>query len=180
MVTFVSMLRGVNVGGHNRVKMPELAELFQSLGFAGVRTYVQSGNIVFSSSAKDTASVEKKIEKALKQRLSLGVNVLVRTRDELRNIVVRNPFTGKNPDRLHVTFLAKKPVSVPIEKLNTLRTGEEEFAVRGRQVYLFLPNGIGRSKLSNNFLEKALAMPATTRNWNTVTALLEMASETIQ
>lgn len=177
MMTLVSLLRGVNVGGHNLLKMSELAELYESLGFEKVRTYLQSGNVVFSHAGKETATVTLKIEKALKQRLGLEVTVFTRNSDELRNVVSRNPFAEENLSKLHVTFLRTRPVNLPMDKLNALRDRYEEFAIKSREVYLFLPNGIGRSKLSNNFLERMLGIKATTRNWNTVTALLDLATQ---
>lgn len=177
MMILVSLLRGVNVAGHNILKMSELAELYESLGFENVRTYLQSGNVVFSHAGKETATVTLKIEKALKQRLSLDVIVFTRTSDELRNVIARRPFAKENLGKLHVTFLRTKPVNLPMDKLNALRDRYERFAIKDREVYLFLPNGIGRSKLSNNFLEKVLGVPATTRNWNTVTALVDMATQ---
>lgn len=177
MTTLVSFLRGINVGGHNMVKMPELADLYRSLDFANVRTYLQSGNVIFSHADKEASGVSDKIEKALKQRLGLDVTVFLRTRDQLRTVVAGNPFIEESPSKLHVGFLRTKPVNLPLDRLKALRDRVEEFAIKNREVYLFLPNGIGRSKLSNNFLEKAFGIPATTRNWNTVTAVTDLAAE---
>lgn len=177
MTTMVSLLRGVNVAGHNMVKMSELAELYNSLGFKDVKTYLQSGNVVFSHTSNETATLTAKIEKALKQRLGLDVTVFTRTSDELRSVVSRNPFAEKDRSKLHVTFLRARPVNLLMDKLNALRDQSEEFAIKDREVYLFLPNGIGRSNLSNNFLEKALGVQASTRNWNTVTALSDMSTQ---
>ena len=177
MMTLVSLLRGVNVAGHNMLKISELVELYEYLGFKNVRTYLQSGNVVFSHPGRETATVTHKIEKALKRRLGLDVTVFTRTSDELRSVVSKNPFTEENLSKLHVTFLRTRPMNLPMDKLNALRDRYEEFAIKGREVYLFLPNGIGRSKLSNNFLERMLSIKATTRNWNTVTALLDLATQ---
>jgi uncharacterized protein (DUF1697 family) len=175
MTTFVSMLRGVNVAGHRRLKMSELAEIITSLGYDSVRTYVQSGNVVFSTNIADACSLAKRVEKELKGRLGLDVAVIIRTARELATIVARNPFAGKEQSRLHVTFLYTKPAHVQTEKMEAVQGEDEEFAVSSREVFLFLPNGYGRTKLSNNFFEKALNVPATTRNWKTVTTLLDMA-----
>ena len=177
MTTMVSLLRGVNVAGRNLVKMSELAELCRSLGFVEVRTHLQSGNVVFSYSGKDTSEVGARMEQALKQRMDLDVAVFVRTGEELQCIISKNPFRAKNRSRLHVTFLRTRPANIPMDKLNALRDRYEEFAIKDREVYLFLPNGIGRSKLSNNFLERMLGIKATTRNWNTVTALSDLATQ---
>ena len=158
------------------VKMPELADLYRSLDFANVRTYLQSGNVIFSHTDKNASGVSDKIEKALKQRLGLDVAVFLRTCDQLRTVVARNPFSEDNSSKLHVAFLRTRPANLPIDKLKSLRDREEEFAIRNQEVCLFLPNGIGRSKLSNNFLERAFGIPATTRNWNTVTAVSDLAA----
>jgi uncharacterized protein (DUF1697 family) len=155
--------------------MSELAESFTSLGFENVRTYVQSGNVVFSTSVSDASAIANKIEKELKGRFGLDVAVIVRTSNELAKIVARNPFAGNEQSKLHVTFLYTRPAHVPTERMEGVRGEDEEFAVSGMEVFLFLPNGYGRTKLSNNFFERALSVSATTRNWNTVTTLLDMA-----
>ena len=159
------------------VKMQELVDLYRSLGYANVRTYLQSGNVLFSYADKEPSGIAAKIEKALKQRLGIDAPVFVRTRDQLRTVVVGNPFSEENGSKLHVAFLRTLPTNVPLDKLKSLRAGGEEFAVKNQEVYLFLPNGFGRSKLSNNFLEKAFGIPATTRNWNTVNAVSDLAAE---
>lgn len=159
------------------VKMPELADLYRSLGFVNVRTYLQSGNVIFSHTDEELSGIAVKIEKALKHRLGLDVAVFLRTGDQLRSVVAGNPFSGEERSRLHVVFLSSRPSNLPSDKLRSLRDRGEEFAVKNQEIYLFLPNGIGRSKLSNNFLEKAFGIPATTRNWNTVTAISELAAE---
>jgi uncharacterized protein (DUF1697 family) len=179
MATLVSMLRGVNVGGHGRLKMSELGELYESLGFTDVRTYVQSGNVIFSYAGRDTEVVARKIEKGLRARLTLDVAVFVRTPSELSNLVERSPFKNKEPNRVHVTFLSTKPDKVPTDKIEAIRAEGEAFFIHDREVYLFTPNGYGRSKLSNSFFEKTLNVRATTRNWNTVMALLNLAKHPV-
>jgi uncharacterized protein (DUF1697 family) len=171
------MLRGVNVAGQKKLKMRELAESYTALGFEDVRTYIQSGNVVFSTSIADASSIVKLVEKELKGRFGHEVTVFVRTPNELAKIVARNPFAGKDQSKLHVTFLYMKPLGVPTDKIDAARSVGEEFSISEREVFLFCPNGYGRSKLSNNFFEKALTVAATTRNWNTVTTLLSMAEE---
>ena len=157
------------------MRMSELAELYESLGFTEVRTYVQSGNVVFSYATGDPASLARRIEIRLKARMNLDVTVLVRTPGELGRLVDRNPFTNKEQSRLYVTFLSKKPDHIPTEKIDAARGQGEEFHIFEREVSLFLPYGSGRTKLSNSFFEKTLDVRATTRNWNTVTTLLKMA-----
>jgi uncharacterized protein (DUF1697 family) len=177
MTILVSLLRGVNVGGYKKLKMSDLAELYVSLGFTAVRTYVQSGNVVFLVDNRDIKSVAKRIEKELKTRLNLEVNVFVRTRSELAKLVDKDPFKKNEPNRVHVTFLSAKPDKIPTDKIRAVRGHGELFSIQNREVFLFLPNGQGKTKLSNSFFERILNVRATTRNWNTVTALLNMAEQ---
>ena len=177
MNTLVSMLRGVNVGGHRRMPMSELAELFASLGFADVRTYVQSGNVVFKHPQADITHIARQIERGLKSRLDLDVTVFIRTPEELERLVAHVPFAKTDPSKLHVTFLQSKPATIPTNEINAVAGEGERFSISDTEVYLFLPNGYGRSKLSNSFFERVLKVPATTRNWRTVTTLLDMAKK---
>ncbi len=173
-------MRGVNVGGSKKLKMSELSKLYSSLGFENVRTYIQSGNVVFSTSQRNTPGLVEQIEKELKDHLGCEVTVFIRTPEELAKVVARNPFVERDRIRLHVAFLYDSPEQAPMEKLNAARSNGEEFSIIGKEVYLFLPNGMGRTKLSNTFFEKMLGVPATTRNWNTVTTLHEMAREVLK
>ena len=157
------------------MRVSELAELHESLGFTEVRTYVQSGNVVFSRATGDPASLAKRIESRLKARMNLDVTVLIRTPGELGKLVDRNPFANREQSRLYVTFLSKKPNHIPTDKIDSARAQGEEYHIFEREVSLFLPYGSGRTKLSNGFFEKTLDVRATTRNWNTVTTLLRMA-----
>ena len=154
--------------------MSELAQLYVSLGFNSVQAYLQSGNVIFSSN-RGPLGLEEKIERGLKERFGFDVKVFIRTPGELGRVIRENPFVKKERTRLYVTFLHSKPSHVPLDKINAARMGGEEFSVSGREVFLFLPNGSGRTKLSNALFEKVLDIPATTRNWNTVTALSELA-----
>jgi uncharacterized protein (DUF1697 family) len=168
----VALLRGINLGARNKIAMADLRELVAGLGADDVTTYVQSGNVVFSGTA-DAGAIEARI----KRDLGLEILVLVRTAAELERVVDRNPFAGKASEskQLHVTFLAGKPAAGRVKELDPERSPGDEFAVTGREVYLFCPNGYGPSKLSNDWFEKRLGVAATTRNWNTVTKLAELA-----
>ena len=177
MVTIISLLRGVNVGGNRKLKMYELAELYNSLGFTNPRTYIQSGNVVFSHSHKGNTDLADRIQGAIETQLGLNVEVFLRTPEELEKLVKKNPFIGNDQSRMHVTFLHTKPSSVPRNEIEDVAVAGEKFAVFDREVCLFLPNGQGRTKLSNGFFEKILKVPATTRNWNTVLALMALAKE---
>ena len=178
MPTHIALLRGVNVGG-NLLKMERLREICSELGYRNVRTYVQSGNIVFETPGSP-AKCEQAIEKKLRGETRLPVTVILRTRDEIGKIVAANPFLkvpGVDPSSLYVTFLATAAAKEAVKKLSTIKAGGDEFRVAGKEIYLHCPNGYGRTKLSNNALEKVLAVRATTRNWNTVNKLCEMAGE---
>lgn len=178
MKTFISMLRGINVGGKNKIAMPALRALYESLGFTRVATYVQSGNVVFDSDEQDAARTARAIEEGIAQTLGLSLPVIVRDESCLQRVIASHPFAARNaadPTKLHITFLSAAPSAAALDRL-TLPTGcADEFAVEDREIYLFCPSGYGVTKLSNNFFEKKLGLAATTRNWKTVHALLELA-----
>ncbi|HEX4919973.1 MAG TPA: DUF1697 domain-containing protein [Candidatus Bathyarchaeia archaeon] len=174
MTKYVALLRGVNVGGHTRLKMPDLVQVCESLGFHNAKTYLQSGNVVFDNDSRDGSSVAMQIEKRLKDHLGLQVSVFIRTPNDLARIVAGQPFKNRDRTRLHVTFLKSTPKKNREAEIRAVARGGEEFSISNLEVYLFLPNGMGKTKLSNNFIEKTLGVPATTRNWTTTNALLEM------
>jgi uncharacterized protein (DUF1697 family) len=139
---------------------------------------VQSGNVVFEA-AGSVSQCAAALEKQLTGETRLPVSVILRTPDEIAKILAGNPFLKEkriDPARLHVTFLANAVTKEGLKKLGALKAGEDEFRVAGKEIYLYCPNGYGRSKLSNNALEKVLSVRATTRNWNTVKKLYEMAT----
>jgi uncharacterized protein (DUF1697 family) len=177
MTTYIALLRGVNVGG-NQLKMDRLRAISANLGFENARTYLQSGNLVF-----DAKGAKPKVQKGLEDKLAgetrLPVRLLVFPAAELAKLIAKNPFLkDKAIDRarLHVTFLATEPTAEALKRLSAVDAGADEFRAAGAHIYLHCPNGYGRSKLSNNQLERLLSVAATTRNWNTVNALAEMAS----
>ena len=177
MPTWIALLRGVNVGG-NLLKMERLREICAGLGHRNVRTYVQSGNLVFEG-AGALSQCAAALEMKLTGETRLPVTVILRTQDEIAKILARNPFLkekGIDPAKLHVTFLGSAATKEGLQKLEALKAGDDKFRVAGKEIYLHCPNGYGRSKLSNNALEKALGVRATTRNWNTVNKLYEMAT----
>jgi uncharacterized protein (DUF1697 family) len=168
----VALLRAVNVGGR-QLPMKPLAALFASLGAEDVRTYVQSGNVVFAGGGRGLA--RDALERAIEAELGLTVTVLLRTRRELAAVVDANPFlaSGADPAALHVTFLAERPEAARVRELPR-ESGPDELRVHGREVYVHCPNGYGRTKLNNTLVEKRLGVAATTRNWRTVTTLLAL------
>jgi uncharacterized protein (DUF1697 family) len=177
--TYIAMLRGINLGSRKRVAMADLRELFGELGAEDVRTYVQSGNVVFRS-GKRAPELARAIAKAVRMSLGLDVTVILRTKAQLAKVVSINPFvksgvkSGIEPATLHVTFLSEKPSAGRVRELAT-PAGSDGFEIVGCEVYLRCPNGYGKSKLQNAFFEKQLAVAATTRNWKTVTTLAELA-----
>jgi uncharacterized protein (DUF1697 family) len=178
MPVIVSMLRGVNVGGHHQVKMDALRDLYQSLGFGHAQTFIQSGNVVCTASSGDLAGLAKHIADAIELRFGFRCDAIIRTASELRDVVARNPFAerpGIDPAKLLVTFLGADPDPKGRDQVLGIDAAPEELRVDGRQVYLYFPNGIARPTLSWAQIGKTMKTPATARNWNTVRKLLEIA-----
>jgi uncharacterized protein (DUF1697 family) len=176
MHAFAALLRGVNVGGRNRVPMPALATALGELGHEDVVTYIQSGNVAFRSPRKDARLVAREIEGRIADGFGLDVTVLLRTHAELKKIAAANPFPGAEaePARLHVVFLDGAPARSAVAALDPNRSPGDEFAVRGREIYLRLPDGAGRSKLGLDWFERGLGARGTQRNWNTLLKLIEL------
>jgi uncharacterized protein (DUF1697 family) len=175
MPVMVALLRGVNVGGANKLPMADLREIAEGCGYQQVTTYIQSGNVVFTADVADTAKVALKLRRAIATQTSLDPAVIVRSRDELAAVVEANPFLrrGDDPAHLHVVFMER---ATPLRLKDLDAYAPEELEVVGRERYLFLPNGLGRSRLAAD-VTKQKSAPGTARNWRTVTKLLEMADE---
>lgn len=177
MTAYVSLFRGINVGGNKLVRMNALKELHESLGLQGVATYIQSGNVVFTSDDAIPAQLARQIEEVFAHTFGFQSNVMVRTADQLSDIIANNPFQNqptKESNRLVVMFLATHAVSTALEDIQKTYTGPEELHIIGQEAYIYYPEGMGRSKLSNTFLEKKLKTAGTARNWNTVLRLQQM------
>jgi uncharacterized protein (DUF1697 family) len=176
MKTFVALLRGVNVGGKNRIPMTELKSSFSALGHEDVVTYIQSGNVVFRSPRGNAKDVAAAVEQEIAATFGLSVTVLLRTPAELAAITEENPFLARNADlsKLHVVFLADRPAAAAVGRLDPGRSPPDEFSVLGREIYLRLPNGAGRSKLTIDYFERRLGVAATARNWKTLLKLLAL------
>lgn len=180
MPVIISLLRAVNVAGHNKVKMDALRELYQSLGLRGAQSYVQSGNLVFRTDAKDLARLQKRIEDAIEASFGFRAGVMLRSSDELKDVVRRNPFakrSGIEPNRLVVSFLTAEPGPESKQKIAQIKVGPEELHLDGRELYIYYAGGMGTSKLTPAVIERTLKVSGTGRNWNTVTKLLEMAEK---
>lgn len=178
MTVWISLLRGINVGGNKRIKMADLSALYESLGLAGVHTLLQSGNALFQSDEADAAALARRIEAGIEQRFGFHVDVFLRTRAQWRNMVGRNPFAGDSeldPARLLVTFLVHAPAADAVAALQGSHIGPEDVRASGAELFVYYPDGMGRSALSGAVIEKALKMSVTARNWRTVTRILELA-----
>ena len=181
MGRLIALLRGINVGGNKKVPMAELRELMAGLGHAEVRTYVQSGNVVFTAAEADAdAAVERiaeGIEAAIEQRFGFGSRITIRTRDELAAVIAADPFKGvADRDRAyHVFFLAEAVSGAGLDELDAGSYLPEQWALRGRELYVWTPDGIGTSRLGKALTERRIGTRATARNWRTVKTLLEMA-----
>ena len=175
---YVALLRGINIGPHKRISMARLRGSFESLGFTSVHTHIQSGNVVFASAKTPPQALAKKIEAGIAKDFGFESTVILRTREELERIVVGNPFlkrTGVDPSRLHAYFLAEAPTAAERAELQKLASPPDESLLAEKEIYLLLPDGVAKSSLFHNPLERRLLRRATMRNWRTVTALREMA-----
>jgi uncharacterized protein (DUF1697 family) len=174
----IVLLRGVNLGSRNRVPMPALRGLLTEAGFDGVGTYVQSGNVVLSTT-KTPVQVSKAVERAIAEAFGLDIAVVVRTRSELAKVVDRNPLgkVADDPKRYQVSFLGTKPNRTVLRKLEAAAVPPEQFVASGREIYAWHPAGVARSKLWTLLAGRDLGVTATARNWTTVTKLLELADE---
>jgi uncharacterized protein (DUF1697 family) len=171
MAVVISMLRGVNVGAHHRIKMADLRAVYESLGHSDVQTHLQSGNVISRHPSPSAAQLEEAVE----QRFGFRPAVILRKTEELRAAIAGNPFVGVEPSRLLVCFLADDPGEEARQKVRAMRAAPEEIWAEGRELYIYFPNGMARPKLSMASVEKALKVVGTGRNWNTVTSLLNLA-----
>jgi uncharacterized protein (DUF1697 family) len=179
MPVFVSLLRGINVGGARPLKMGELEELYRSLGLERVKSYRQSGNLVFRAPANGRKGLAGELKQAIARRFSLESDVLLLTAGEMKEIALANPFLKDGRlerGNLYVTFLAAAPEEEPVSSPGEAEGGGDLYQIRGKAVYLYLPGGYARTKLNNGFFERKLKLKATTRNWNTVLALVDLAA----
>jgi uncharacterized protein (DUF1697 family) len=177
MSVYVAMLRGINVGGHKRIKMDRLRESFEVLGFEQVRTYIQSGNVIFNAGKTSGPTLGKKIEARIVSDFGFSASVMVRTGQELGKAIDANPFLkqrGVDPEKLHVTFLADVPPVSGLKKLAEFTVAPDQSCCVGQEIFLYLPNGFSASSLFKVPWEKALTVATTTRNWKTVNAIHQM------
>lgn len=177
MNTYISFLRGINVSGQKKIKMEDLKKMYESLGCEDVKTYIQSGNVVFKS-VKDQDEIEKEIRGGINRTFGFDAGIFVTTRNHIEDVLSANPFKNRkdfNTKTMYFTFLKKEPDKALTGKLETEKPTNDSFEIIGKEIYLYCPGGYGRTVYSNNYFENKLKMEATTRNWNTVTKMVEMA-----
>jgi uncharacterized protein (DUF1697 family) len=174
--TYVALMRGINVGGKNKLPMKDLVEMFVAAGCSNVLSYIQSGNIIFRASPDVASTVPVVITAKIGVRFGYRIPVVVRTVEEIRNVVLQNPFLkeGTDEDTLHIMFLADHPSPQQIAALDPDRSPPDVYRVLGRDIYMHLPTGMAHSKLTNAYFDSKLATISTGRNWRTVSKLLTL------
>ena len=180
MPVLISMLRGVNVGAHNRIKMDDLRAVYKSLKLEDPQTYVQSGNVIFRAKEKRLPQLAKNIQDAIKKKFKFRPEVILRTVDELRKAIEASPFAGRpdiEPGKILVTFLAAAPPKDVQAAFDRFKDYPEEVHLKGCELYIYFPNGAGRSKLPWSSVERVLKVTGTARNLNSVRKMLAMAEE---
>lgn len=177
---YISILRGINVSGKRMIKMAELKNLYEALGLINVITYIQSGNVVFETYQTEEAEIAKKIELSITKSYGFDVPVLVKTVACWEKVINSNPYINdcnKEISRFHVTFLSGNVAPELAEMIRDIKSGNDAYLIVEKAVYLYCPDGYGRTKFTNTFFEKKLKTKATTRNWETVKKLLEIAKQ---
>jgi uncharacterized protein (DUF1697 family) len=180
MTTYIAMLRGINVGGKNRIPMVELKAMCLKIGLKNCVTYIQSGNMIFQSPENNSVKLEENVKLEIQKRFKLDVPVIVRTMKEMEKVAISSPFIsqiGIDPEKLYVTFLEKIPQPEQLEKIVKFTYPPDEFIIQGKEIYLHCPVSYGNSKLTNSFFESKLKVTTTTRNWRTVNELIRLAGE---
>jgi uncharacterized protein (DUF1697 family) len=175
----VALLRGINVGGKNMLLMKALTKMFEESGCSEVRTYLQSGNVIFCASPSVVKKLAGLITRQIAEKFGYRVPLILRTSAELRRVLEENPFfrAGIPEETLHVYFLADLPSAKAVEALDPKRSSPDVFQVRDREIYLQLPNGMARTKLTNAYFDARLSTTSTARNWRTITKLCELTSD---
>ncbi len=180
MNSYISLLRGINVSGQKKIRMIELRSLYEAMDLTNAQTYLQSGNVIFESQVQDNDRLAEIITTQIKLSFGHDVSVFIRQAADLQRIIETNPFLhtrNEDPTGLYVTFLQTSPSETHLSALQMPKNETGEFVVGEQEIFVFCPDGYGRTKLSNNFFENKLKMPATTRNWKTVNALYQMIQD---
>ena len=176
--TYVALLRGINVGGKHKLPMKDLRAIFESVGATDVRSYIQSGNIVFTATKAGSSEIPPAVEAEIETQFGFSVPIVVRSEAELQQIYTRNPlYDGSiEPKHLHVAFLSKAPAKARTAELQIERFLPDSFLLDQKNIYVKYPNGASRAKLNNLYFEETLGVISTMRNWNTVGKLIELCA----
>jgi uncharacterized protein (DUF1697 family) len=177
MDTCIAMLRGINVSGQKKINMNDLKVLLEGLGLQQVSTYIQSGNVVFKYVPEEPATLARLIQTGIAEKYGFEVPVVIRTAAEIAETLSGSPYT--DVDKLHVTFLSEAPAPALVDKIAALDFKPDAFTLAGREIYVYCPDGYGRTKITNTFFEAKLKITATTRNWRTVQELHRMAMQQV-
>ena len=175
MLTYISMLRGINVSGHKMIKMEALRNLYTQLNFKNVQTYIQSGNVIFQSQETKPTDLQQKIAHKILEEFGFEVPVMVKQKADFENVIHHNPFPNEDLSKVHVTFLSENPQPENCLKISHTAFLPDQFVIIENSIYLFCPNDYGKTKLNNTFLENKLKVIATTRNWKTINELFNIA-----
>lgn len=181
MTLAVSLLRGINVGGRNKIRMADLRELYADLGMMQVRSLLQSGNVIFETALTDLTSVKQELEAGIRSAFGLDIQVLLRSSEDFEYIMARHPFSAEQlnePRKAALVFLSDAPESTAVDALRENNPGREFIHAAGRELYVFYTDGMARSKLDNKRIESRLGLSATARNWNTCLKLQRLLAET--
>ncbi len=177
METYIALLRGINVSGQKLIKMADLKIHLEELKFRHVRTYIQSGNILFENKTTGHKQLAEKIAQKIKEKYGFEVPVILLNFSELKNIFDNNPFLNnpkKDIEKIYATILSDEPAKEHLEKLSSFDYSPEEYIQQEKIIYFYSPNGYGNAKMNNNFFENILKVKATTRNWKTICKLVEL------
>ena len=169
------------MAGHNKIKMTDLSSLYNKIGLKDIETFIQSGNVVFTDPGNlSETDLTEQIEDAVSKKFKYNIPVIIRTPEEFREIVSLNPFSDVenfNPEKLAVIFLYEKPSEAQIEKVKNIDYPPDKFIINGKEIFIYCPNGFGKSKIYTGFFENKMKVSGTGRNWNTINALLKIAEK---
>jgi uncharacterized protein (DUF1697 family) len=185
MPIYISMLRGINIGPHKRIKMDDLRKSFEALGFEQIKTYIQTGNVVFKTKKTPTSVLSMRIEEKIVSDFGFSVSVISRSSEEMAKAIECNPFLHDrgsasekiDPEKLHVMFLSEVPVPSALKKLSELIEVPDQCRSIDRELYFYLPNGVSGSILMKEPVDRILAVVTTMRNWKTVNSLHQMGKD---
>jgi len=178
MKTYIALLRGINVSGQKKIKMADLKLLFENLSFKNVRTYIQSGNVIFDSSKSNTSELASLIQSGIQKDYGFEVPILVVNSAYINDVVKNNPWNkDKNTDQMYFTFLHEVPSEENVEVIRKISFPAEEFVIDKDVIYFYSANGYGRAKMNNNYFENKLKVKATTRNWKTLNKIIAITNE---